>query len=128
MNIDRLHLVRLATQDDNRIKCSDIEFNLPKPSYTTNTLDLFAEKYPEHKFSIIWEAIVFKILHKWKNYETIINNYPIYVYQERDLKLIKTFDKATYNSECSSNSNLGITNTRIYKNRQSRSDTWFRKK
>ena len=50
---DRLHLVRLATQDDNRIKCSDIEFNLPKPSYTSNTLAFLSEKYPEHQFSRI---------------------------------------------------------------------------
>ena len=50
---DRLHLVRVATEDDTRIKASDIEFNLPKPSYTVNTLAYLAEKYPEHEFSII---------------------------------------------------------------------------
>src|ERR1700730_8274670 len=46
----RLHLVRLATEDDTRIRASDIEFSLPKPSYTTNTLAWLAEKYPEHEF------------------------------------------------------------------------------
>ena len=49
----RLHLVRLATEEDNRIKASDIEFGLPKPSYTTSTLAYLAEKNPEHQFCII---------------------------------------------------------------------------
>lgn len=76
----RLHLVRLATEDDNRIKASDIEFNLPKPSYTVNTLAYLAEKYPEHEFRIIMGSDSFQNLSKWKNYEVIIRNYPIYVY------------------------------------------------
>src|ERR1700741_149484 len=69
---DRLHLVRLATQDDNRIRCADIEFNLPKPSYTSNTLAFLSEKYPEHQFSIIMGSDSYQNLDKWKNYETII--------------------------------------------------------
>lgn len=77
----RLHLLRLATEDDNRIKVSDIEFSLPKPSYTTNTLAYLAEKYPEHEFCIIMGSDSFQNLHKWKNYEVIVKNYPVYVYQ-----------------------------------------------
>jgi nicotinate-nucleotide adenylyltransferase len=76
----RLHLVRVATEDDNRVKASDIEFSLPKPSYTTNTLAYLAEKYPEHEFCIIMGSDSFQNLHKWKNYEAIIKNYSIYVY------------------------------------------------
>lgn len=76
----RLHLVRLATEDDNRIKASDIEFGLPKPSYTTATLAYLAEKHPEHEFCIIMGSDSFQNLHKWKNYEVIIKNYPVYVY------------------------------------------------
>ena len=90
---DRLHLVRLATQDDNRIRCSDIEFNLPKPSYTSNTLAFLSEKYPEHQFSIIMGSDSYQNLDKWKNYETIINNYPIYVYKREGHEIKKTFDK-----------------------------------
>jgi len=90
---DRLHLVRLATQDDNRIKCSDIEFNLPKPSYTSNTLAFLSEKYPEHQFSIIMGSDNYQNLDKWKNYETIINNYPVYVYKREGHEIKKTFDK-----------------------------------
>ena len=90
---DRLHLVRLATQDDNRIKCSDIEFNLPKPSYTSNTLTFLSEKYPEHQFSIIMGSDSYQNLNKWKNYETIINNYPVYVYKREGYEIKKTFGK-----------------------------------
>ena len=90
---DRLHLVRLATQDDNRIKCSDIEFNLPKPSYTSNTLAFLSEKYPEHQFSIIMGSDSYQNLDKWKNYETIINNYSIYVYKREGYEIKKTFNK-----------------------------------
>jgi len=90
---DRLHLVRLATQDDNRIKCSDIEFNLPKPSYTSNTLTFLSEKYPEHQFSLIMGSDSYQNLEKWKNYETIINNYPVYVYKREGHEIKKTLDK-----------------------------------
>jgi len=90
---DRLHLVRLATQDDNRIKCSDIEFNLPKPSYTSNTLMFLSEKYPEHQFSLIMGSDSYQNLDKWKNYETIINNYPVYVYKREGHAIKNTFEK-----------------------------------
>lgn len=77
---DRLHLLKVATEDDKRIKVSDIEFNLPKPSYTTITLAHLAEKYPENQFSIIMGSDSFQNLHKWKNFESIVGGYPIYVY------------------------------------------------
>jgi len=76
----RLHLVRLATEEDNRLKASDIEFGLPKPSYTINTLTYLAEKYPEHEFCIIMGSDSFQNLHKWKNHEAIGKNYSVYVY------------------------------------------------
>lgn len=77
---DRYHLLKLATEDDVRIRISDIEFNLPKPSYTSVTLAHLHEKYPEHSFSIIMGSDSFQNLHKWKNYESIVAGYPIYVY------------------------------------------------
>jgi nicotinate-nucleotide adenylyltransferase len=81
---DRFHLVRLATQDDTRIKCSDIEFSLSKPSYTSNTMAILSEKHPEHNFSIIMGSDSYQNLNKWKNYETIVANYDIYVYLRKD--------------------------------------------
>jgi len=77
----RLHLVRLATEDDNRIRPLDIEFGLPKPSYTINTLIYLEEKFSEHEFVIIMGSDSFQNLHKWKNYEMIIKNYSIYIYR-----------------------------------------------
>ena len=88
---DRLHLVRLATQDDNRIKSSDIEFGLPKPSYTSNTLAFLSEKYPAYKFSLIMGSDSYQNLDKWKNFETIINNYTIYVYKREGYEVKNIF-------------------------------------
>lgn len=76
----RLHLVKTAIQDDNRMKASDIEFNLPKPSYTTATLAYLKEKHPDHEFCIIMGSDSFQNLHKWKNYEVIVKDYDVYVY------------------------------------------------
>jgi nicotinate-nucleotide adenylyltransferase len=76
----RLYLVRIATENDQRIRASEIEFTLPKPSYTVNTLAYLHEKFPEHEFSIIMGSDSFQNLHKWKNYEVIVKDYDIYVY------------------------------------------------
>jgi nicotinate-nucleotide adenylyltransferase len=82
----RLHLARLATEDDSRIKVSDIEFTLPRPSYTTTTLAYLSDKYPEHEFCIIMGSDSFQNLHKWKNYEVIVKNYPLFVYTRPGIK------------------------------------------
>lgn len=76
----RLHLVKTAILDDSRMKASEIEFNLPKPSYTTSTLAYLKEKHPEHTFCIIMGSDSFQNLHKWKNYEVIVKDYDVYVY------------------------------------------------
>ena len=76
----RLHMVKLAIENDNRIKASDIEFNLSKPSYTITTLAYLKEKNPEHEFCIIMGSDSFQNLHKWKNNEVIVKDYEIYVY------------------------------------------------
>ena len=77
---DRLHLVNLAIQKTAALKAVDIEFRLPKPSYTTTTLAYLEEKYPQHQFSIIMGSDSLQNLDKWKNAETIMTHYPIYVY------------------------------------------------
>jgi nicotinate-nucleotide adenylyltransferase len=77
---DRLHLVNLAIQKSTSFKAIDIEFSLPKPSYTINTLAYLQEKYPQHQFSIIMGSDSLQNLDKWKNAETIMQHYPIYVY------------------------------------------------
>ena len=79
-NYDRLEMVFQATEGFPKIKPSDIEFSLPQPSYTVNTLVHIQEKYPTHTFSLIMGEDNLNSLHKWKNYEEIIKNHPIYVY------------------------------------------------
>ncbi len=76
----RLHMVHLATQDYDKIKPSDIEFKLPQPNFTVNTLAYLQEKFPKYEFALIMGEDNINSIHKWKNYEFIINNYNIYVY------------------------------------------------
>lgn len=78
---DRFHLVNRAIEEDSRLKASDIEFSLPKPSYTVHTLAYLKEKYPDHSFSIIIGSDGFQNLGKWKNAEVIIEHYPIIIYK-----------------------------------------------
>ena len=76
----RLQMVYLATEDYDKLKPSDIEFLLPQPSYTTNTLAHLAEKFPTHQFSLIMGEDNLNSLHKWKNYEILLQNHDIFVY------------------------------------------------
>ena len=78
---DRLHLVHLAIGDNKLLKASDIEFSLPKPSYTIDTLTFLSEKYPKKEFVLIMGGDNLGTLHKWKNYELILRDYQIYLYK-----------------------------------------------
>jgi nicotinate-nucleotide adenylyltransferase len=78
---DRLQLAKLAIEDDTQLKVSDIEFSLPKPSYTIDTLTYLQEKYPQHEFSVIMGADSFQNLPKWKNFEALVKNYKFIVYR-----------------------------------------------
>ena len=76
----RLEMVHLATQGYDNIRPSDIEFKLSQPNYTVNTLVHLQEKYPTHQFSLIMGEDNLNSLHKWKNYEVLLQNHDIYVY------------------------------------------------
>ena len=78
---DRLHLVQLAVEGDDRMKAVDIEFSLPKPSYTATTLTYLAEKHPTHQFEIIMGSDSFQNLPSWHNAHFIMQRYKINVYQ-----------------------------------------------
>jgi nicotinate-nucleotide adenylyltransferase len=78
---DRLHLAQLAIENDTQIKVSDIEFKLPKPSYTIDTLTYLQEKYPQHEFFVIMGSDSFQNLPKWKNFEALVKNYKFIVYR-----------------------------------------------
>ena len=76
----RLHLVNLAIGFNTKLKASNIEFKLPQPSYTINTLTYLKEKYPQNEFALIMGADNLESFHKWKNYEEILKHYQLYVY------------------------------------------------
>ncbi len=77
----RLNLVRTAIDSEKKLKASNVEFKLPKPSYTVNTLAYLGEQYPTHDFAIIMGSDSFQNLNKWKNAEIIIKNYNLYLYK-----------------------------------------------
>ena len=86
----RLQMVFLATESYDKIKPSDIEFKLPQPNYTVNTLAHLKDKFPQHEFSLIMGEDNLNSLHKWKNYEYILEYHELYVYP----RMAETDEKA----------------------------------
>lgn len=80
----RLLMVDLAIDGHTGIRSSNIEFKLPQPSYTINTLVHLSEKYPDHQFSLIMGQDNLESFHKWKNHEEILKAHHIYVYPRPD--------------------------------------------
>lgn len=83
----RLHLIKSAIDGENNLRASSVEFNLPKPSYTVNTLAYLKEKHPEHNFSILMGSDGFENLNKWKNYKVITENHTIYIYKRPEFEI-----------------------------------------
>jgi nicotinate-nucleotide adenylyltransferase len=77
---DRLHLVELAIADNPKFRVSNIEFSLPKPSYTIDTLTYLAEKFPLETFSVILGGDSYANLKRWKNWEQLVARHPLIVY------------------------------------------------
>lgn len=90
----RLYLVQVAIEGESRLKASDIEFKLPRPSYTVDTLAYLQEKYPTHQFSIIMGSDSFQNLPRWKNYAWLLQHYPIYVYQRPEHTALPVYPEA----------------------------------
>jgi nicotinate-nucleotide adenylyltransferase len=86
-DVDRLALVQKAVAEDRRIEVSDVEFQLPKPSYTSRTLSIFREKFPGNTFFLIMGSDSFQDLHKWKDFESIVSNHRILIFQRPDFKV-----------------------------------------
>ncbi len=80
---DRLEMVRLAVDATENLRVSDVEFQLPQPSYTVDTLTHLSAKYPEHEFSLIMGSDNLASLPKWKNYEILLRDYRFLVYPRR---------------------------------------------
>lgn len=93
----RLSLIRIAIEDNPKVRVSNVEFSLPKPSYTINTLAHLKEEFPNITFALIMGEDNLRSLHKWKNYQSILENHKIYIYprvltiqEKEDLKLHRT--------------------------------------
>jgi nicotinate-nucleotide adenylyltransferase len=82
----RLHMVNLAIGDNNRLRACDIEFKLPVPSYTIDTLTYLNEKYSTYKFALVMGEDNLYTLHKWKNVMELVNKCTIYIYPRPDIK------------------------------------------
>jgi len=93
----RFRLVSETTDDYDKLKPSNIEFGLPQPSYTINTLVHLAEKHPEHHFNLIMGLDNLHTFPKWKNSEVILRDYEIYVYprvsEKKDLPELLDHEK-----------------------------------
>ena len=79
----RKHLIDLCILGEKKLKTSNVEFKLPKPSYTIDTLTYLSEKYPRYIFSIIMGSDSFSNLHRWKNHQLLLKNYQIYIYERK---------------------------------------------
>ncbi len=78
--LDRLRMVELAIEDNFDFRVTDVEFRMPRPSYTIDTLTYLSDKYPQHQFSLFLGSDNLNHFSKWKNYQAILDNYPILVY------------------------------------------------
>jgi nicotinate-nucleotide adenylyltransferase len=79
-DVNRLYMVNVAVEDEPKFKASNIEFHLPLPSYTIDTLTYINEQYPDREFVLIAGSDVLPSLHKWKNYEQLLEQYHFYIY------------------------------------------------
>ncbi|RYF91232.1 MAG: nicotinate-nucleotide adenylyltransferase [Chitinophagaceae bacterium] len=86
----RLHLVEIAIDGEKNLKASNIEFKLPTPSYTIDTLTYLKEKYPNKDFAVVMGSDGFQNIDKWKNAEVILANYPIIIYKRPGFDINET--------------------------------------
>lgn len=85
---DRLQMVTLATESNRDLQACDVEFGLPRPSYTADTLKHLDEQYPQHDFHLILGSDNLSHLHRWKDYRAIIDQYLLHVYPRSEASLL----------------------------------------
>ena len=85
----RLHLVQKAIEDNPKLKASDVEFRLPKPSYTIDTLLFLKEKYPKHKFSVVMGSDSYQNINNWKEAQKLKENFSFIIYERPDFIMDK---------------------------------------
>jgi nicotinate-nucleotide adenylyltransferase len=90
----RLFLIKAAIEGENKLRASDIEFKLPRPSYTAHTLIYLHEKFPQHQFSIIMGSDSYQNLPRWKNYEYLLQNIEFFIYVRAGFEEIPVYNHA----------------------------------
>lgn len=90
----RLYLIKAAIDGEKQLRASDIEFKLPKPSYTIDTLTYISEKFPQHEFSIILGSDSYQNLKKWKNYQQLLKTADFYIYVRAGFEKIPEYNGA----------------------------------
>lgn len=90
----RLFLINAAIEGEKRLRASDIEFKLPRPSYTAHTLTYLKEKFPTHDFSIIMGSDSYQNLPRWQNHEHLIKNTEFYIYLRAGFENIPAYAQA----------------------------------
>lgn len=83
----RLYMCNIAVEDNYKLQASNIEFHLPKPSYTIDTLTHLQEKYPDNKFVLIMGSDNLASIDKWKNYELLLKNFTFYIYTRPEFEI-----------------------------------------
>ena len=94
-DLHRLAMVRIAIEDFPNLKASNIEFELPQPNFTVNTLVILEEKYPTIDFCLIMGEDNLKSFHKWKNFELILDRHSIYIYP----RITNKNDETTFSND-----------------------------
>jgi nicotinate-nucleotide adenylyltransferase len=85
----RLEMVKLAIGEDVHLKVSDVEFTMPIPSYSIDTLTNLSTQFPQHQFILIIGSDNAVIFNQWKNYREILDKFEVYVYPRRNFDVSK---------------------------------------
>ena len=88
----RLMIIRMEIEDNPMLQVSDIEFNMPHPSYTIDTLARLKETYPNNEYALIMGSDNLQTFHKWKNYEQILEDYSLYVFPRPGFEITKNHE------------------------------------
>ena len=90
----RLFMVKSAIDGENALRATDIEFKLPKPSFTVDSLAYIQEKFPQHSFAIIMGSDSYQNLPRWKNHEWLLRNTEFYIYLRAGFENIPEYKQA----------------------------------
>lgn len=114
---DRLQMVRAAIEGNPQMRASDIEFSLPRPSYTAHTLQVLRKEFADHRFSILMGEDLLGKFHLWKDYSEILENHHLIVYpRPESLPASSEVDWGRYKIQRAEAAVFGVSSTLIREN------------